>query len=254
MHRRRFLVFGLAGGLSGPLGLGIDRALSQGPTVLRQFTHSPTVVTFARGLFFGSDDRDEAGLPRLLQMIDAEFVRTGTPTFDRWEYRPGPDPAPEDSEADKIERRRAAFFSRLAVEYIAPRALRRAGFEQMAADVASGALPPAAAQHTIGQGDVRRCRVAGTLAPMPKLESCAYGASAHASTTAFYATRREIDSVHQTGYYCARALIDASFCDDEVIDPDPTWAWNIAALAINAAIGLHDPSGLLLAGPAEETC
>lgn len=220
-------------------GFDARAAAPDGQIVLKPFVDSPTVTTFAQGLldhwYFGN----EADFPPLRQMINAEFVRTGVSNLYHWEYRPAAGPVLNGSETDKIERRRAAFFTRLAVEYIAPRALRRAGLEQMAADVASGVVAPAAAQHAIGAANAVRCQAAGAPSPMPALESCAYGTSAHASTAAFYATLPEIDCVHQTGWFCAQALLHASFCDDVAVE-NPADIWNFAAATINAAIGLRD--------------
>lgn len=231
LDRLTFLAFGLAGGLSALGDFDVHAAVPDGPTVLKPFAHSRTVTTFAQGLFDHWHFADETNFPPLRQMIDAEFIRTGTPNIHYWNYHPAIGPAPKDSEADKIERRRAAFFARLAVEYIAPRALRRAGFEQMAADVAGGMLSPAGAQHAIGR-KYAHCET-------PMLANCAYGASAHASTAAFYAAHRDIDVVTQTGYFCARALLDASFYDDVAVE-NPDEVWNFAAAAMNTAIELHD--------------
>lgn len=239
VNRRTFLTAGSAGGLCALGGFGTQAAAFDGAIVLAPFAQSPTITTFAQGLLDHWHFADEVDFPPLRQMIDAELVRTGMPNVYYWDYHPTAGPVPKDSEADKIERRRAEFFARLAVEYIAPRALRRAGLEQMAADVASGVVAPATAQHTIGAADAARCRAAGAPSPMPVLESCAYGASAHASTAAFYTTLPEIDCVHQTGYFCARALLDASFYDDIAVE-NPAEVWNFAAAAINMAIGLRD--------------
>lgn len=239
VDRRTFLTSGFAGGLCALGGVGAQAVALDGAVALKPFAHSPTITNFAQGLYGHWHFADEADRPPLRQMIDAELIRTGMPDIYYWHYHPMTGPVPEESEADKIERRRARFFARLAVEYIAPCALRRAGFEQMAADVASGVMAPAAAQHTIVAADAVRCRAAGAPSPMPALHSCAYGASAHASTAAFYTTRPEIDCVHQTGYFCARALLDASFYDDIAVE-NPAEVWNFAAAAINMAIGLRD--------------
>lgn len=237
--RRTFLTFGLAAGLSALGSFDAHATMPDGTIALKPFAHSRTVTTFAQGLFGHWHFADETDFPPIRQMIDAEFIRTSTPNIYYWEYRPATGPALKDSDADRIERRRAAFFARLAVEYIAPRALRHAGFEQMAADVASGVLAPAAAQHTIGAAAAARCRAAGAPWLMPIFESCAYGSSAHASSAAFYADLPEIDSVHQTGWFCAAALLAASFYDDVAVE-NPNEVWNFAATAINTAIVLHD--------------
>ncbi|AGK58679.1 hypothetical protein HYPDE_35038 [Hyphomicrobium denitrificans 1NES1] len=245
MNRRTFITSGVAGGLWALGGFGALGAAREMPIVLKPFAHSRTVTTFAQGLFDHWHFADETDFPPLRQMIEAEFIQTGTPNIYDWDYRPATGPAPQDSEADKIERRSAAFFARLAIEHIAPCALRRAGFEQMAADVASGVLAPAAAQHTIGAADAARCRAAGAPSPMPTLESSAYGASAHASTTAFYAGHQEIDVVAQTGYFCARALLDAFSYDDDIVIADTAWIWDFAAMVINAAIDLDSDTNAL---------
>lgn len=239
LDRRIFLTFGIAGGLSALGGFDVHAVTPFGPTILNPFAHSSTVTSFAQGLFGHWHFADETDFPPLLQMIDTELIQTGTPNIYRWEYHQATGPIPKDNQADKIERRRAAFFARLAVEYIAPRALCRAGFEQMAADVASGVLSPAAAQHTIGAANAARCRAVGAPSPIPALESCAYRASAYASSAAFYATLPEIDPVHQTGWFCASALLGASFHGDVAVE-NPAEVWNFAAAAINTAIELRD--------------
>jgi hypothetical protein len=71
------------------------------------------------------------------------------------------------------------------------------------------------------------------------LESCAYGASAYASSAASHAAYSEIDCVHQTGWFCAHSLLGASFYDDVAVE-NPTEVWNFAAAAMNAAIELDN--------------
>lgn len=231
LDRRTFLTLGIAGGLCALGGFGAPGATLDEPIVLKPFAQSRTVTTFAQGLFF----HEEAMPLTLRRAIEAELARADVPNRWYWEKHPAGGASRPDSDADREERRRAAFFAWLAVEYLAPLALRRAGYEQMAIDVASGTLPPAGAQHTIGRQYARR-----GLRPMPMRASCAYGTSAHASTTAFYADHRDIDVVAQTGYFCARALIDASFYDDEIVVTDAAGVWDFATLAINTAIGLPD--------------
>jgi len=234
LNRRTFLTSGAAGSLCALSGLGAHAPSFNGPA-LEPFARSPTVITYDHWHF-----ADETDFPPLRQVIDAELFQTGTPNIYYWEYRQATGPAPKDSASDKIERRRATFFARLAVEYIAPRALRRAGFEQMAADVVSGALVPAGAQHTIGAANATRCRAAGAPSPMPALEMCAYGASGHASSAVFYATSSEVDVVHQTGWFCGAALLAASFYDDAAVE-NPADVWDFAERAINAAMAIgHD--------------
>jgi hypothetical protein len=136
-------------------------------------------------------------------------------------------------DSDAEERRRAAFLARLTVEALAPFALRRAGYLRMAADVASGTLPPAAAEHTIGREHVGK----GIMLRPP---ASAYSASAHAATAAFYAAHQDIDVVIQTGRYCASALLAPlePLIEDEVDAAEPTGVWNCAVRTINRAMCL----------------
>ena len=69
---------------------------------------------------------------------------------------------------------------------------------------------------------------------MPPLASCAYGACAHAATAALYA--RDVAAVAEAGHYCARALLDAFYYDDELVVPNTGWLWNFAAATINEAV------------------
>jgi hypothetical protein len=213
LDRRTFLAFGVAGGIGALGAFGACGTVPDRPIVLKPFAHSRTVSSFAEGLFFCEDAMP---LP-LRRLIEAELART--------------DVVPE---APPQERERAAFFAWLAVRNIAPRALRRAGYEALAMgcenqrDFAPGDAA-AVAQHTIGR-EHRDCRV------MPRRASLAYGASAHASTCAFYAGHEDIAVVVETGHYCARALLAGSFYDDEIDAAGATWTWNFAAMAINAAL------------------
>jgi len=60
----------------------------------------------------------------------------------------------------------------------------------------------------------------------------------------FYAGHEDIGVIAEAGHYCANALLDGSFYDDDVVVTDAAWIWNFAAMAINTAIGLswHDGS------------
>jgi len=229
LDRRRFLASGLAGGVLAWAGPGVYGALPEGPMLLKPFTHSPTVSLFAHGMFWCG-----GGNPPLLLEIEAQLERAGNP-IDRYElWRPAADTGAlqPDRPVTASEHQRAAFFARLAVEHLAPRALRHAGYEEMAVDVASGALDPAEAQHMIG----RQYRDCSVMQPLPA--SGAYGTCAHASTTALRAAHRELGEVAQAGYYCARALESVLCLGDEDVLPDDARVWDFAARAINLAIDL----------------
>lgn len=216
VDRRTFLTSGFAGGLCTLSGFSARGAMRDGPIALMPFAHSRTVSGFAGGLFLCED-----AMPTpLRRVLEAELTRT--------------DVTPD---APGQERERAAFFAWLAVRNIAPRALRRAGYEALAVGCenerrfAPGGAA-AVAQHTIGR-EHRGRKI------MPRLASRAYGASAHASTTAFYAGHEDIKVVVQAGDPCANALINCCFDDDEIEPADALWIWDFAAMAINAAICLH---------------
>ena len=212
--RRQFLTTGLAVGLSTLCGFGVGGATLEGKTFPMPFAGSRTVANFASGLFFCEDDMPIS----LSHALDAGLART--------------DVVP-DSHAE--ERRRAKFFAWLAVRCIAPRTLRRAGYEVLAADCKNqrDLLPGGAcatAQHTIG-------KQYAYAHPMPRLASFAYGASAHASTSAFYASHDDIKIVTDTGTYCARALLEP-LCDENANAAELATIWDFAVRAINVAIGL----------------
>lgn len=123
LDRRTFLTFGLAGGLCALSGFCAQGAALDGPIVLKPFAQSRTVTTFAQGLFFHED-----AMPLTLRRaIEAELVRADVPNHWYWEWHPADEASRQDSDADRDERRRAAFFARLAVEYLAPFALPNAG-------------------------------------------------------------------------------------------------------------------------------
>lgn len=205
-------MFSLAGGLCATGGFGVARAALGPPVILKPFAHSRTVSRFAKRLFLYKD-----AMPLTLRRaIETELARTDVVR-----------------ETTAQEREHAAFFSRLAVRNIAPRALRRAGYEQMAADLANEMRFPEMAQHAVEWGDAQGNPRPGA---MSWLESCAYGACAHASTTEFYARCDDMGAVFDTGPSCARALLAASFYDDDLVAED---VWNFAARAINAAINLR---------------
>src|SRR5258706_9388698 len=113
LNRRQFLTASLAGALSAASGLNATSgAALEGKIFPRPFAGSRTVASFASGLFFCEDV-----LPLTLsRAIEAELARTDVAL---------------DSLAE--ERQRAEFFAWLAVKCIAPRALRRAGYEALAA-------------------------------------------------------------------------------------------------------------------------
>ncbi len=143
--------------------------------------------------------------------------------------------ASEASDGIGDERLRAEFFAWLAVRGFAPRRLRQAGYGNLArnceiqSDLWNAMLASATAQHTIG----KEYRDAVT----PRLASFAYSASAHAATAAFYAGAEEIETVVQTGHYCARALV-SPFCDEDVDPCEARWIWEVAVTAINTAIDI----------------
>ncbi len=157
----------------------------------------------------------------LRRALDTELARTDVPI---------------DSVAQ--ERSSAKLFASLAMRMIAPRSLRRAGYEALAVacenerDYCPGGAA-ALAQHMIGR------EFSSTNTPWPA--SSAYGACAHASTCAFYAGQDEIETVIQAGTYSARALISLFPYDDDGAAYDDTsaeesdWIWNRAVASINLA-------------------
>ena len=132
------------------------------------------------------------------------------------------------------ERQCAEFFAWLAVRSIAPRALRRAGYDALAADCENQPIPSnggsacSIAQHAIGT------QYACSLEP--PLAALAYDASAHASTAAFYAGHEDIAVVTQTGCFCAYALLHGSFYDYDIDMVEASWLWDFAVTAINTAV------------------
>jgi hypothetical protein len=121
---------------------------------------------------------------------------------------------------------------------IAPRALRRAGYEDLAVacenerDFLPGGAA-AMAQYLIG-------REPRSSVIMPPLAQLACGASAHTSTCAFYSGLPQIESVVESGRYCATALLQPIDVDeaDDVDFAEAVWIWDFAVQAINAAIVL----------------
>lgn len=161
----------------------------------------------------------EDAMPIVLSSaIEAELARTDVPP---------------DSEAE--ERRRGEFFAWLTVRVIAPAYLRRAGYDHLAAgceeqsDLWNGMLASATAQHTFGKQYA--------YSSTPRLGSFAYGASAHASTAAFYAGHEDIQVVIETGNYCARALLEG-FSYEDTAPADGARIWDFAVRAINASVEL----------------
>lgn len=224
-NRRHVLAGGLAVALSACGGFGPLHAAVAAPVFPRSFAGSRTVSSFASGLFFCED-----AMPLTLSSaVEAELGRTALQ---------------HDSEAE--ERRRAEFFAWLTVRVIAPAYLRRAGYDHSAVrceeqtDLSNGMLASATAQHAIGKQYA--------YSSTPRLASFAYGASAHASTAAFYAGHEDIQVVVQTGNYCARALLEG-FSYEDASPADAARIWAFAVRAINAAVELgsgedvqHGPS------------
>jgi hypothetical protein len=147
-----------------------------------------------------------------------------------------------DSEAE--ERRSAEFFAWLTVRVIAPAYLRRAGYDQLAAncenqsDLRDEAHPSSTAQHTIGKQYA--------YSRTPRLASFAYGASAHASTAAFYAGHEDIETVIETGHYCARALLEGfSYKDASPADAAQIWAFAVRAINADLQLSQADMPGMV---------
>ena len=208
LHRRHFLTFGCAASAFWMSDLSARSATLDGRIFSRSFAGSRTVSSFASGLSWVEDKMPLA----LRRAIATELARTDAPSY---------------SPAD--ERGQAEFFAWLAMRVIAPRALRRAGYEALAVGCENERhLQPggaaALAQSKIGF-DFR-------YSPMLGLASTAYGTSAHTSTCAFYAEHDEIEVVGQTGYYCARALLSGDYGVDAA---ELEWNWEVAVRAINEA-------------------
>ena len=126
---------GIAGAVSALSGFRAGGTVINETFFPRPFAKSRTVSSFADGLFGAEDDMP----PGLGSAIETELSRS--------------DLQPDD---DTKERRRAEFFASLAVRVIAPRTLRRAGYESLATECENqrdfrpgGAA--ANAQHTIGK-------------------------------------------------------------------------------------------------------
>ena len=214
LNRRRFLASGLAGALCAISGSSVSAALAGG-MFSRPLAGSSVVSSFASCLFLFEDQMPLA----LRRAIDTEL--------DGIDVTPG-------KFAD--ERPRAEFFAWLAVRCIVPLNLRRAGYDALAVDCQNqndlwnASLASAGAQHTIGK-EHRGCRL------MPRLAGSAYGACAHAATAAFYARAEEIETVTETGHYCARALLQ-SIGDEDADVTEALWIWDFAVSVINTAAGL----------------
>jgi hypothetical protein len=118
---------------------------------------------------------------------------------------------------------------------IAPRTLRRAGYEALAAECENerdfrpgGAA--AVAQHTIGH------EFRSSLTP--RLARFAYGACAYTSTCDFYAGHDQIETVTETGTYLSWALLEPLSYEDASV-ADSAWIWKFAVATINAATDLN---------------
>lgn len=214
LHRRQFLTASIAASALALSGFNARRATLEGSIFPRPFAGSRTISSFASGLFWSEDDMPLA----LSRAIDAELARTDVP-----------------AESVAEERCQAEFFAWLAMRVIAPRTLRRAGYEALAAgcenerDFQPGGAA-AVAQHTIGR-EFRSSPI------MPRLASFAYCSSAHTSTCTFYVGHDQLETVIQTGTYLARALL-APFSHEDANAADSAWIWSFAVATINAAADL----------------
>jgi len=218
LHRRQFLAAGIAAAALALWGTSASGGVNSEVRIFpRPFAGSRTISGFADELLFTDELlHAENKMPLVLRRaIEAELARTD---------------APLDNLAK--ERCQAEFFAWLAVRTIAPRTLRRAGYETLAAgcenvrDFRPGSSSAmAVAQHTIGREF--------SSVSMPRLAHFAYGASAHASTYAFYAGDDEIEVALRTGEYCARALVQP-FSWEDADDIETARIWGFAVAAINA--------------------
>ncbi len=141
----------------------------------------------------------------------------------------------------ETERRQADFFASFAVQIVAPRHLRRAGYHTEARDCEQRSLhAPESAQCTIGRDHHER---GGPLTLKPPRALIAYGCSAHASTTQRYATMDDIAGLKDAGWHCAEALLSPIFMDDDgpeyvTVSSEASWAWSACVYAINAAASI----------------
>lgn len=213
LARRSLLTFGLTAGVCALGDVGRRGPAPEPMFVLKPFARYRTVRSFAGCLLFYDE---EMPLP-LRRAIDAELDRA--------------DAVPA---TPAQERQCAEFFAWLAVRSIAPRALRRAGYDALAADCEKQLIPGngggacSVAQHTIGTQYAYS-------SSEPPLAVLAYEASARASTAAFYAGHEDIAVVTQTGCCCAEALLGGSFYDNDIDTAEASWLWGFAATAINTA-------------------
>lgn len=215
LDRRTFMAFGLAGGLGAIGGFG---ALAGGPVALKPFAHSRTVLGFARFLLSDATPRT------LRETIEAELARTdGT------------------SAIPALEREHAMFFARLAVWNIAPRALRAAGYETLAANCERQTCL-SHARRELGRA---RTAIGWPPARLRDADVPAHAACHDAALTASLVGEEDIGVVVRTGGFCGRTLFIGSMYDK---DTDPDRFWKFGAMAINAAIHLgSDRANELLA-------
>lgn len=195
--------------------------------ILRPFSFSRTVSELAAWATM-----EGIPVPQPLQRtIDAESARPAVRL---------------ESPAD--ERKRAVFLAWFAVGLIAPRHLRRAGYDTLALncekqpDLQSAGNAAARAQYTIGRDCLHR-----TGGGMPALLDVAYATCSHAATAAFYARAADIQTVVETGRCAAHALTSPIFLDEDGsgyrTDPgEATWVWDSLVHAINTAMTIGPDS------------
>lgn len=231
LARRQALSAGIAASVLTMARNGVCKSVFEDGSLPRVFTGSRTVTTFAAGLLFVPE------LPsKLKHTITSQLRRADVYDYHPFTRNNGPETIRTDTktycEAD--ERRQAEFFAWLAVRIIAPRALRRAGYEALATGCEREQLlrpggAAALAQHTIG----REFR-SSLFTPRAWV---AYGTCAHASTCSCYVLDEKIETVVHAGYFCARALVETFCCED------PEWteialSSRLAVAAINWAVEL----------------
>jgi hypothetical protein len=220
LTRRGVLGVGLLGALAAARALDWTGTALAAPPFVRPLACSPTVSYFASALL-----QYEREFPAtFLDAIEHEIERSDVPR-----------------DSADIERRRSEYFAWLAVRVIAPHYLRRAGYDDFAAEcetqssLDTARLVAASAQHAIGK-QYSHTKVT------PREAQFAYGASARTCTSASYACNPDMKVASEAGHFCARALLE-TFSYEDAPPAEIAAIWHFALQSMNTALQMPKPDG-----------
>ena len=226
LDRRRFIATGLATSAASLTGDAATVWRPYASGLLPRFTDSAVVCLFAWAFSRAAKLDMPHPLADAILGVMPEIVSNLDP----------------DSPLSPVEQRRAVYFARIANSVVAPYALRRAGYDDLARACEIEPFPPARAE-TCAAGLAARVigkeNLMGTKQPAAIRDS-AHGACGAARNAQGSIASGELRCLYGAAQDCAFALHYVRQ-NDEVRRIDPAadnWVWDIGAAAIEQAMSI----------------